>query len=974
MQQRFARYDALRDKCGCNSGNTSRTDPVQIESLARMVTACVGTLPPAEQVAREVVHDIFLLFLLHDSSDLSVVPIATPRQHQQQHQQHVKVQLAVVGALHSLLKDSKHASAIMAPLVNDVTADGAEDQVANPIRRGMFQALQQQLLQWTTTSDASNSSLDTRLTEQTCECLAKALKEAKRIDGTKHHAGIAETDVDATVLRQFLSHTLIMTGVVASTATTGTLATTTPQPAAATNSRLQRLALELLLSLLQRHPESASTLATLLLLTNDTTTTVPAALVGYRNCVCSRRCGYHSGTLPLLQLVHNGSTDPRESILAIECTAGLVHGLPLTLWLRDDRRVLQSPSTFRQQVSQSLVTVIGITRCSLVRADDRVMEALLHLARVILLEIPYSNDNKEDIQKSALDLVELIAIVLFVDSARSVKVRDSLNELLVECMGGRVTPQGHLTTMVAPVKSWLDSFRGKTFIKEMLTAARQEESLVVNNPTKVLRALLRTSPQAMLGDEASWNNFRQCIQTQVKSPIPGKQIAGLELVEAMLRGRKDFGADSSWHVDSSALVSYVAPILQTAIIRGNSSCKCVTVASYGSLLGCDWSALSGDEGGCLAHVCSILLLCDKASKSSAKVRSEACKAVGDICAHYLPTNFLPLQSKSEARLFCDRVGQVVTEMQADTAASVRSMALFAAGNLVQSLRADSIPIMLDMATLSRLVLKVRGCMDDPDDKVTANAIRSVAHATCLMLRGDYHLALKGTGVEPEVFLSDVLNALAERVRLSLLLARGGESQKSWKQRSAVKKHGWGAANSLATLFSDLGVVSEDMVKVYQKVVATLVECVEALSIVHEKVAISCMAALCSLKPRSFSRISGRQGLVGRTVIACLVHYVDRESRDTNKKVARELDLLLLHLLQSSSIADASLVLESERISACHLDFLYQWMAEKECSTHVFDCFAIAMLKPGVNVDVQLEQGFASRSVCQGQMDNLGEEL
>jgi hypothetical protein len=922
---RLKQYASLRDEC------KSTRDPVHVESLAQMVASSLGVLH-AEEMARDVVQGIFLPFL-------EGVSTSTPRHG-------LNAQLAVLDAIHSLLKDSKHASAVMAPLVNDVTVEGNEDQVANPIRCRMFRALQQQLL-----TPPSNSSRDARPWEHSCQCLIRALQEARKIDGTKHHAGMAHTDIDVPVVRRFLEYTLAAT---------------------TTSGRLRKLSLELLHALIQRHPESASTLATSLMMTSSSVL-VAMSMSEKHNSECSR-CGYH-GTSQLLGLVHESHVDRG---LAMECTAALLHGMPLHLWLRNERRGgpggqrKWSQSTFRQQVSEGLVNVIRVARCCLAKVDDeRIIDSLVHLTKAILLEIPYEDEN-DDIHKMASLLVEESLALLLDNTQHSAKVRDGMTDVLVECMGGRVTPHGQLTRMVSPLSSWLRCADGQDYSKALMLTA-QDQDVAGDNSRKVLRAMVRSPPQSMLTVGVTWDLFRQCVQLQVESRVQGTRLAGLQLLEAMLRGRKDFGSDAPGAVDSKTLVSFVAPILQKAIASSeNSSCKCAGVAAYGALVGLDWTALSVEDGGCLVHVRSVLLLCDGVGKPNAKVRSETCKAIGDVCAQYFSAG-RPLQDMREARLICDEVCIVVERAMNDTVASVRSMALYAAGNLVQSLREERVPLIVDPVMFSSLALTVRDCMGDQDDKVTGNAIRSVAHVICLMLREDHSVALETTIVEPRAFLNGVMKSLSTRIRLALSLARGGESKRSWKERQSVKKHGWGASNSLATIFSDID-VDDVVLEACQDAVASLVECLEALQVVHEKVAISSMAALRSVQLRSLSRISGKSALVGRAVISCLVNTVDHEMRDTNEKLGHELDLLFLHLLQSSSIVDAHTVLVCESVTASHLGYLYQWMVENDCSTGAFDSFAIAMQRPDVLVDVQVEQRFASRAMSLLRIDEQDDEL
>lgn len=77
-------------------------------------------------------------------------------------------------------------------------------------------------------------------------------------------------------------------------------------------------------------------------------------------------------------------------------------------------------------------------------------------------------------------------------------------------------------------------------------------------------------------------------------------------------------------------------------------------------------------------------------------------------------------------------------------------------------------------------------------------------------------------------------------------------------------------------------------------------------------------------------------------------------------------MLLSHLLLSASIVDAWNVLKKEDISRSTLDFLYEWMVERDdLDARAFEIFALAFQRSGLSLDfISLEQKFASRALQQ----------
>jgi hypothetical protein len=97
-----------------------------------------------------------------------------------------------------------------------------------------------------------------------------------------------------------------------------------------------------------------------------------------------------------------------------------------------------------------------------------------------------------------------------------------------------------------------------------------------------------------------------------------------------------------------------------------------------------------------------------------------------------------------------------------------------------------------------------------------------------------------------------------------------------------------------------------------------------------------------------------------------VNQSKNNQRPPSSKVQDETEMLLSHLLLSASILDAWNVLVKEDISKSTLDFLYEWMVERDdLDARAFEIFALAFQRSGLSLDhVSLEQKFASRALQQ----------
>lgn len=188
---------------------------------------------------------------------------------------------------------------------------------------------------------------------------------------------------------------------------------------------------------------------------------------------------------------------------------------------------------------------------------------------------------------------------------------------------------------------------------------------------------------------------------------------------------------------------------------------------------------------------------------------------------------------------------------------------------------------------------------------------------------------------------------------------------SWKERSAAKKHGWGACHALGRILGCIFEWQEGSHLQYAalRALSYLIRCLQYDTVPSQKVIIAAMAALRSVKPLHLVNVAGKSGLVGQAMVSCCGVLFEARGFN-NPKLAEEASRLLVHLLSCASIADVVIVLKHEETSKVMLESLYGWMVEQGLEGRAFEIFAVGMQRAGLIHNVFLEQRFASRAMMQ----------
>ena len=963
-------------------------------SLALLVKNEVCQLPP-EKTACGIIGGIFIPYLSssahHDQSHQQ------QQQQQQQQEQNIPTmnsyprKIACISeALVVLLQNPSHASAMLAPLVQDVSiiSDyGMEEQTMNPLRIRLLSVLLQNL---------ETLSKLKRTEEQIYVCRAlsasiDAIRKLKKGNETKNTDFSVENQI-VKRLQNFVLDVLIKD-----------------------EAALTVTSLHLLRTLIACYPNDMTGMGWKLIIegANYPTTQVSSQQSSKHVNGNTAHSRDHINTsrniirphLPSMITIDSNDNplrlhhkDPKVIALVADCLADFILVLPWNIWLKQShsnqermrynttRSLTISPpskvntSGLYKNAVDALEVLIVIATNAFDSCFDRILlNSLARLLKVLLLEIPYC-DMK--LVRSGGDLWAILFGVTF-DSNESgpCKEKKAVSfQILLAAMGGKVTPQGDLRGMCAPGRAWFlnEKTSSEVFIKRLMDSfGSMDESL--DWSIKILSFILRTLPDVAL---QRWDSFHKLFEGLDTSSTSGMDLKRLEVFESLMLGRSNFTVSAELKSKNDIIIMDLSPIMLKSWSH-NGLRRLVTI--YAAFRSQDWIQLDTIKGRVLCHFEQMLEHCHN---SNAKIREGASKAVGEFCTQYIaPTNLqrgIPEETKiRHFSLVSDKVCTSMLGLCGDQNAAVRSMSIFSLGNLASALIDSNQKDLLDTKRLHEISNAILSSFNDTNDKVVKNAIRSTGHTgnllACSLLK------------YPRSDLSSSYTILVQVIKLLTLklsntlhvTLKEQKSTLTWKERSAAKKHGWGCCHSLGLVFEGLsaGIFKEKcnvLVSACSEAIYYLIQCPKNHANLNEKVVVTSMAAICYL-PSDLLTLNDYQkmGYVGEALIASVLILLKspaiRINRDFSKanssrrtvssKMSAQNQQFLCYLLDSASIADASKVLNDEQITTQTIGMLYSWMVEQPLHARAFEIFAIALQQPGNNqVNVSFEQQFASRAL------------
>jgi hypothetical protein len=908
-QALITRYRLLRDDCRSNEGThgpkegqqSRHDDPLKVSALAEFVARHRDILP-AEETATAVVRDVFLPLL--------GTGVAS------------NITNAIFDAISKLLENDKHASAMLAHLTEGVEETGTEHVAKNAIRVHLFAALQEML-------------------PDSAACLTRALRAAHRVDGrsaipARHlDNGVGSTsEISLSAVKDFLAKSLD---------------DSIDEPPTL-------VAMNLLLALLRFMPQSAQSLVSVLLWESSPHSSA------CRHCPCGFTSEHDNTPSPFLQTLHS-VRDPETLSVTMFCAAELLGSLPLHQWLPsssssttrqlasttiNSQRRHCSPSSFQTLVANAVGRLTRIAICSRLDCQDAAYAAF---AKSILVQVPYSINDDGRFTSSCTYGSMAVELV------NQLSLSASGQKMMVDCLGGHVTPSGRLTETSIPVDAWLQSSRGSAFVEALLCRGMQPDAEKSN--IRLIHAIVRGSPGTVLHRRTTWTKLLMFIESTVQnSPLLAAQT-----LERLLKGRFDFMQEpmTSSDVSESEFLAFTMPLLASLVSKEQSRpVQCAGCEGYANLGRGDWLCTSFHAE---AHVKLLLSRCSPETPED--VAAAVCKAIGSVCSTYF-------ESKSADALDSMLVSDTIHSLchPLDRPGSVQCMALFAIGNLAQTLHRRSLNLGQQEARDICLVAeKSLALVSSANEKVIVNAIRVSAWLVCWVFRyrTQCETARRDCAFSAVTYLRHVVQALSDSIQSALLLCRDGVLLLTWKQHSKAKKQGWGACNALAVLFENHFASSsgcdENTWSIYKTAVSHLMDCVANLTRLHEKVALSTVAALVKLERSSFATLVASTGKVGMSLVSCVDFlFQDHHDRPLNEQMHREVGALLTLLLSCATPTHVREALQSHSFVS-QLDRLFTWMVEADHPTAWFQSFCEALFHDSCQggVLVHVQQQFADRA-------------
>ena len=214
----------------------------------------------------------------------------------------------------------------------------------------------------------------------------------------------------------------------------------------------------------------------------------------------------------------------------------------------------------------------------------------------------------------------------------SEKIRENVVELLVYSIGGQETPSGEILPMYAPARLWLSSNHATLFFDDIFALAKNAQSQH-HHSIKLLSAILRTCPQIASFDSSSFERFKILLEGIIIKGTNESSLRCLVLFKAFMQGRRDFTQYSEDDSMTHDIVMLACAILEKSMIDSSIQCQTLSLQTYGTLRSIDWLALDKEEGKLMVHFKCIMSQCEA---KNTKVRSAACKAIGDFCTEYIP--------------------------------------------------------------------------------------------------------------------------------------------------------------------------------------------------------------------------------------------------------------------------------------------------------------------------------------------------
>lgn len=869
---------------------------------------------------------------------------------------------------------SKHAAAMLAALVVDVMPDGKENQRINPLRLRILRAVNA-CWRWSCEGIHQNMTVQKIQIvelEMTLRCMTVTFNtlhalERGKVQNKQTRDDTSEINVSAIArdIKNLLDVEELKT--------------------------LQPQILRLLTSLCLAYPISTANQWHLFL--DKTGPAQPFLLSSVEVGTLALRCKDFDSTSWILL--------PD----AVQTVSSLISSIPFTNWIGGDGR----PSTrisggnFACRVRNAIITLMTSLTNLITAVKDNIFEEGSHsdesLFELLMMQsalaagklctlLPF-NDNNSVFVTPAVKLVQCAGDI-FVLSARALDGERGNETLLTSSM----VHFSHVITAIhgdasvsVPVKHWLTDASSYDFIGILLNDSYSAPTLSSSSKCKLemLTSIAKSAPWPITREPFNLASFREiCANLCNVQNDNSRRLLGVKLIEAFIVGRKAYVFECTsekiqHNMELAVVPESFCPLLHSALTDQSSAVRTCAVTSFGSLLVTDWVVLLSRGSFSRntstldwTHVDSILRMCTPNEEKIGSVRSAACKAVGDICTVCVGS-LLSDEGLEKAVPFSDDFvvaisTKVCSEMEQalnDKTVSVRSMALFAIGNTSLALK-DRCAFL----SMHRMLPLVYACIDDKDDKVVGNAIRTIGHVSYFVYTPEF-LSNEGGSVSDDLKLyCSLLSNLTAKIQDILCDSTGETSRElTWKQRNSAKKHAWGAATTIGMLLGHTHLLSYFDDSLVESALLQLFRCIQLHAFINEKIFVAAVNALSALPGSLWQYLSTKKCNIIACGLATFFNFLElpqRKAASLHQANVERLANALILVAKKRDFCQLFLLRESLPFS---IDFFYQWMISCDVPSATLEEVVDAVTSQEVEhvIDVSDIQIFLSRTAQHNQL-------
>lgn len=646
-------------------------------------------------------------------------------------------------------------------------------------------------------------------------------------------------------------------------------------------------------------------------------------------------------------------------VKATHCCKDILQALPFNLWSRS--------GYLAGRIESSLDAIIETTSAILSKQISvNEMGAVYSLAVTIITVVPY--EKYSILMDSAVGLVKQIAQNYSKYGLHGGLGLEVVVGALIESLGGKEMPNGDITPLPLPMQKFLmgsmsSSFFNQLFFKisEISSKTVIERGIQTMIQMQLFVKVVKSAPWIFNENSKRLDSMIDLLKLLLSSDDKMLIITGSELLSAFIVGQKQGGFRAVCSEEELPISLYEC--LYAALTQKDTMIRCSILSTYSLMSFNVWRILlMRTSHNPLNIILSFAM--EYSGDPNSTVRSDACKALGNIST-VLIKGYSALESNDLSLDVLDNIiketAMVTVNATEDSNSSVRSMALFAIGNIIY----DSVQSnkwrharLLPMQKLCRVVYE---SLFDENDKVVSNAIRTSGHFYTLLNLQILKSDEIPTGMDTYLELSDrFLKKLGDIINQAVEDAIQVSETKSWKQRMNTKKQAWGACQAYSSILQYSSLSRNLPNEIFEMAILNLIRCVECAHDVNEKIIASALSCLTLIDVETWKSISFESGIRGRCLSACLSK---KALKSFIPSIERDVHLIMSSLTFSLNDQDIQSLLTGHENIQENLENLYLWMVDNASPSQMFESFGDALLTTSMNLDFSLAQRFKSRAVC-----------